>query len=249
MAEKYWIKLYHEIIDDPKMALLPDRQWRLIIELFLLAGRNDDDGSLPPTAHIAWMLRRQESEIESDMNELKKTGIVEQTETGWVIPKFSERQSASTNAERGKRYREAKQKEQYYATESERIANELRTENERTVTQITDTDTDTEPEREAELIPALPENSPPISPEVRFLRQFLDITNVKFTKTEQADELHELYETYGSDLLLEVAAWAAEKVPRNMGHALSMVRSAAATWKVRKDPPREKSFAERLAEA
>ena len=107
-----------------------------------------------------------------------------------------------------------------------------------------DLNPDLNPERD--LIPAAPE----FSPETRFLHQFLDILSVQFTKNEQAQELHELYETYGGDLLLEVAAWAAEKVPRNMGHALSMVRSAAATWKIKKDPPpREKTFAQRLAEA
>jgi len=26
----YWIKLYHEIIDDPKMATMPDRLWRIL---------------------------------------------------------------------------------------------------------------------------------------------------------------------------------------------------------------------------
>ena len=25
---KYWIKLYHEILDDPKMGRLSDRTWR-----------------------------------------------------------------------------------------------------------------------------------------------------------------------------------------------------------------------------
>lgn len=28
----YWIKLYHEILDDPLMATMPDRLWRRTIE-------------------------------------------------------------------------------------------------------------------------------------------------------------------------------------------------------------------------
>ena len=35
MSSFYWIKLYHEVLDDPKMALLPDRLWRRTIELFI----------------------------------------------------------------------------------------------------------------------------------------------------------------------------------------------------------------------
>lgn len=47
MASKYWIKLYHEILDDHKMGRLPDRLWRRVIELILLAGEQDDEGLHP----------------------------------------------------------------------------------------------------------------------------------------------------------------------------------------------------------
>jgi len=30
MGSPYWIKLYHEILNDPKMGRLPDRLWRRI---------------------------------------------------------------------------------------------------------------------------------------------------------------------------------------------------------------------------
>ena len=55
----YWIKLYHEILDDPKMATLPDRLWRKVIEIFLIAGKlsPDKSGQLPETNQIAWLLR------------------------------------------------------------------------------------------------------------------------------------------------------------------------------------------------
>ena len=42
MPSKYWIKLYHEVLDDPKMARLPDRLYRRCIEVFLLAGKSGD---------------------------------------------------------------------------------------------------------------------------------------------------------------------------------------------------------------
>ena len=45
MKTRIWIKLYLEILDDPKMDLLPDWLWRRAIELFLLAGENGNDVS------------------------------------------------------------------------------------------------------------------------------------------------------------------------------------------------------------
>ena len=242
MAENYWIKLYMEILDDRKMAKLPDNLWRLVIELFLLAGKEHRDGALPPVEDIAWMLRRTEQEVIADMTELTATGIIDKTENSWIVAKFSERQAPSTNADRAKRFREAKQKEQYYS-DGERNANENRTKTERSVTQKQITDTDTDTDTEPELIPAAPE----IPPEPKFIRQFCDILGVQFKNNEQANDLHELFETYGADHLLEVAAWASDKQPNNMGHALAMVRKAASTWKIKQ--PKEKSFAERLAEA
>ena len=237
MADKYWIKLYHEILDDPKMALLPDHLWRFTIELFLLAGKNGSDGSLPEPLHIAWMLRRSVEEITADLKDLVETGIISVTESGYIVTKFASRQSASSNAERTQRYRDAKQKSQYYCDEN--VTDLQRNVTQNQINRLTDTDTDTEPE----LIPAAPE----IPPEPKFIRQFCDILGVQFKNHEQADDLHELFETYGADHLLEVAAWASEKSPNNMGHALAMVRKAASTWKIKQ--PKEKSFAERLAEA
>ena len=64
MASRYWIKLYHEILDDPKMGRLPDALFRRAIELFLIAGENGRDGGLPALADIAWRLRADEIELD-----------------------------------------------------------------------------------------------------------------------------------------------------------------------------------------
>jgi len=136
----YWIKLYHDILDDPKMAVLPDNLWRRIIELFLFAGKLYKDGNLPDTKQIAWCLRQNENELETELKQIVTTGIIVQTETGWFIPKFKTRQDPMTNTERVRKFRETKQHEQYNANE---------TIMKRKVTQITDnrlhiTDADTE---------------------------------------------------------------------------------------------------------
>jgi hypothetical protein len=56
MKTRFWIKLYLEILDDPKMGQLPDGLWRSAIELFLLAGENGNDGLLQPVTDLAWRL-------------------------------------------------------------------------------------------------------------------------------------------------------------------------------------------------
>lgn len=114
----YWIKLYHEILDDPKMATLPDDQWRKVIECFLIAGRVNNAGELPPTKQIAWILRKDESEVEEALNLVAKTGIIEKTDLGWYIPKFARRQEKISGSDRTRMSRERKQKQQYYCNDN-----------------------------------------------------------------------------------------------------------------------------------
>ena len=60
MTKRFWIKLYIEILDDPKMGRLGDDLWRRAAELFLLAGKEGNDGALPPIDEMAWTLRLSE---------------------------------------------------------------------------------------------------------------------------------------------------------------------------------------------
>jgi len=98
---KRWIKLYIEILDDPKMGRLPDRLFRRAIELFLLAGKNGSDGYLPSVEDMAWILRVGNDEMLDTLYELEKINIVHEAEPGlWVVTHFKERQDADTPAER-----------------------------------------------------------------------------------------------------------------------------------------------------
>ncbi len=139
MASKYWIKLYHEILDDPKMGRLDDRYFRRTIELFLLAGELEKDGRLPDVEDMAWRLRIPLDEMQDDLDALQEIGIVSQVDGSWVVTKFSERQSAAPGNERTKRYRDEKHKQEYYCNEKcdETVTN-------RHTDTDTDTDTDTE---------------------------------------------------------------------------------------------------------
>ncbi len=143
MAGNYWIKLYNEILDDPKMGTLPDRLYRRVIELFLIAGRTNKDGEIPDTQSIAWLLRQPLAEIQQDLEQIAAIGIIKKTATGWIVTKFAERQSPISDVERKRHQRARDKNEEYYGHEDV-------TQTSRNVRQITDTDTDTDTEPEAE---------------------------------------------------------------------------------------------------
>jgi len=105
MASKYWIKLYIEVLDDPKMGKMPDFLWRRAIELFLLAGENGNDGLLQPVPDMAWRLRVDEDRLRENLRALAESGVVHETPAGWVVTHFGKRQAVETNAERQNRFR------------------------------------------------------------------------------------------------------------------------------------------------
>jgi hypothetical protein len=106
---RIWIKLYLEILDDPKMGRLPDHLWRRTVEMFLIAGRIGNDGKLPPVGEMAWTLRTSDSEVRECLEALseKEFGIVRAAGEDWYVANF-EKYQYSESYERVKRYRNAK---------------------------------------------------------------------------------------------------------------------------------------------
>lgn len=119
----YWVKWFYEIIDDPKMATLPDRLWRRFSELCLLTGRlfPDKSGRLPETKQIAWALRMKEDETEMDLTQLASVNLIRKTHEGWLVINFSKRQSPSSNAERKQAQRERERRQQYAGDSHENV--------------------------------------------------------------------------------------------------------------------------------
>ena len=155
MASKYWIKLYHEIIDDPKMARLSDRLFRRTMQLFLLAGEMNGDGHLPSTEDIAWRIRCDLEELESEMIELQDLKIISKVDGQWLVTKFAERQAPVPGKERVARFRDRKRKETYYGTI------EIQDGNDNETIRYTDTDTDTESDAEEKLNGVTADAEPP----------------------------------------------------------------------------------------
>ena len=138
MPSYYWIKLYHEILTDPKMGRLPDNLWRRVIECFLMAGEENNDGHLPPVEDMAWQLRMDGGQLESELEQLALHGILERNGEGWYVTHFAERQAAVPNAERQSNFRDRRRREQYYGTETEPSPPS----NEPVTNRVVDTDTD-----------------------------------------------------------------------------------------------------------
>ncbi len=159
----YWIKLYHEILRDPKMGLLDDHTWRRTIELFLIAGERNEAGQLPPISDTAWLLRTSEQDLQESLQQLERLGVAQQDEAGWLISNFAKRQAPLSAAERMRLYRKRKRssdssseqdlqdKESPSVTGNEGESGALQTCYENRYTAIQDTDTDTDIDIDADI--------------------------------------------------------------------------------------------------
>lgn len=63
-----WIKLYTNLLDDIHWHKLPDRDAKILVELWMLA--SECGGTLPPLEEIAFRLRRPANELKSVLNRL-----------------------------------------------------------------------------------------------------------------------------------------------------------------------------------
>jgi len=100
-----WAKVYIEILDDHKMGMLQDGLWRRVIELILLAKKNDKDGWLPGMIEMAWALRVSTEQLEADLEKLAEIKIVEVKDGGWYLTNFVKRQAAEPVIERVRNFR------------------------------------------------------------------------------------------------------------------------------------------------
>jgi hypothetical protein len=114
MSGRFWIKLYHEILDDPKMGKLSDHLWRRAVELFLLAGRKGTDGTLPAICDLAWALRDVESEVVADLINLSQFNVTSLGDDGsWSVTHFQERQDKDTPSERKANQRKVEKRDMF----------------------------------------------------------------------------------------------------------------------------------------
>ena len=109
----YWLKLYTEILDDPKYYRLSDDAKLGMYELMLVAKKVGQDGHLPSIDDIVFYTRRSSSWWIPVIDELKSIEFITVSESGDKIRKFEERQRALTDAEKQQRYREELHKKEF----------------------------------------------------------------------------------------------------------------------------------------
>jgi hypothetical protein len=108
MANHYWIKLYSDILHNPRMVRLDNTTWRHAVELFVLAGELGLKGRLGVGEDIAFHLRVPEEEVREALNKLEELGVVHQEEGEWLVCNFAERQAPSTSTQRVREHRRRK---------------------------------------------------------------------------------------------------------------------------------------------
>jgi hypothetical protein len=106
MTTYTWIKLYIEILDDPKVGLMPDWCFRRFIQFLLVAREHNQNGLLGPVTQLAWRLRSSEDDVLSALRTMSEIGIVAETPDGWLVVNFAKRQARIDGAERTRLYRE-----------------------------------------------------------------------------------------------------------------------------------------------
>lgn len=112
-----WVKMWTDMLDDPKMGRLPANiKWRFV-ELILLAGECDADGYLvvgdePMSLEtIAWRLRANDLDLlQREMDDLTRAGLIAKDEVGWLVTKFSKRQGRR-QSEKREQWRDRKRKQ------------------------------------------------------------------------------------------------------------------------------------------
>lgn len=216
-SNNYWMKLWFDILRDPKMGMLPDRLWRRVIELFLLAGQNGEDGDLPDIAEIAWQLNKSIPAIKTDLEKIAETGIVEQKPDGsWFVTNFKKRNAPVDSAKRIKdfRQRERYEKGNVDVTEMKRECNEAlqlryQEEQKNRITEEQTKDTTTGGEIFAKIVTT-----------------YQDVCGVINPIT--ADKLRSAYEEYDPQWIIDALTESAVQNKRNWAYAEAILKR----WKV-----------------
>ncbi|MCX6036342.1 MAG: hypothetical protein NTW99_00300 [Chloroflexi bacterium] len=216
-TKRFWIKLYLEILDDPKMGQLPDWLWRRAIELFLLAGENGNDGLLQPVTDLAWRLRVSAEKLTESLQALSEVGVVHETPQGWTVTNFKKRQEAVSSTERVRQYRKRDCNDD--ETKRYKICNENDVSSSIYVS-VSDSFLE---ERGVGG-----ETKPPPSPaEAEFVAHFRT-----FNGKREVQRWETLVEAIGMVRAQEIAAWAERKEIHltNRGGLLDSLETAARKW-------------------
>lgn len=110
--KNYWIKLRHDTLSTPHIAMLRDRLWRRYIEMMLFAGKAGKDGHLPTKDEMSWLLHCDVEQLETELSELAELGLLSIIDGRYYVAEFNDNQAASKHAQYMKEWREKKKAQQ-----------------------------------------------------------------------------------------------------------------------------------------
>lgn len=194
-TKSLWLRLYTEILNDPKVQRLPDSLFRAYINFLCIAKEYSDDGALPPKKDIAFFLRCPQKTVEKLCDGLQKNELLDADGDTFIIHGWNNRQYESDNdptaniRKRRQRERNKNQNVTPDVTDMSRVTSRPCHEN------VTRTETETETDiRESKRETPPSAASPPL-PEIQKPKKspYGEFGNVSLTDEER----HKLIERYG----------------------------------------------------
>lgn len=99
-----WFRMYAEVVDDPKVQQLPDKLFKVWVNLLCVATRSG--GMLPPKDQVAFKLRITEAKVNEYVETFLKRELFDATADGIVPHNWNARQYKSdVSSDRVKRFR------------------------------------------------------------------------------------------------------------------------------------------------
>lgn len=91
-----WLRLYTELLDDPKIQSLPETLFKFWVNCLCLAGKNE--GVIPDDETLAWALREQLCNVSLKIQLLSEKGLIDILETHREPHNWHKRQYKSDNS-------------------------------------------------------------------------------------------------------------------------------------------------------
>ena len=115
-----WFRLWNDIMDDPKMLSLDNRQFRIMIYLFCYCSEQENQGKFlkQSVQDIAWRLRTPETEIIDCLEKLEKADIINQNKHYIQFKNWDKRQPNSDNRANRRDYMREYRKKQTESPEN-----------------------------------------------------------------------------------------------------------------------------------
>lgn len=242
-----WVKMYTEMLDDTKLGRLNNAlRWRFV-SLILLAGECDAEGYLTngtgamSTDDIAWRLRSHPAKLAKELATLVNVGLVANTDGGWQVIKFAERQGRSQSEQR-EMWRKRQAKHRHFdrgpSWNEEEISENVPETPEETPPVTRDSRVTHAPRVEEEKsreeedkdigakVPAPKVSVVELTPAQNL---FMERWGSKRLNAEQKAAIAEMENQYGLQRVTDGVVWAREK-NMALGQAIGSIRTALKNW-------------------